>query len=400
MASLTAIRTLREEGFHGEITVVSDEFHGCYARMLTPYYVSGVMQRPQLFMVAYDYHRQLNINMLLGSGAVGVDTERQVVGLANGRELPYDRLLVATGSRPYRPEIPGIQGKGVLGLRTLGDAEALRSLIEPGQAAVVLGAGLVSLMAAEALAHRGMKVSVVVTSGHVLSQLLIPDAAALVLKRLNEKGITVHTGRDAKAVQLDPSGRVAGVELDNGTVLPCRTLVVGKGVDACAEPVKTAGVAIGKGIRVNEFMESSVPGIFAAGDVAEGPTLLEKSQRVVATQTSALQQGKTAAQNMLGKAVRDIGALPVNYTHIGGVKVVAAGHTGKALPGDREEVQSGEGVFRRYLFRDERLVGITFVGDVTNASRMVTLIRRQQPIGKREEWVTEQSLVGFKRGRI
>ncbi|MDO9065649.1 MAG: FAD-dependent oxidoreductase, partial [Chloroflexota bacterium] len=129
VASLAAIATLRQRGFGGKITVVSDEPHHAYARMLVPYYVSGRLARDRLFLVAPDYHRSLGVDLVLGSGAVHVDTEGRRVVLAGGGEVPYDRLLVATGSRPTMPAVPGIGGQGVRGLRSMTDAEGISSLV-------------------------------------------------------------------------------------------------------------------------------------------------------------------------------------------------------------------------------------------------------------------------------
>lgn len=399
VASLTAVQTLRREGFRGSVTVVSDERDRSYARMLTPYYVSGRLSKEQLHMVSPDYHRSLGVEAILGAGAVQVDAGNRWVILADGRRVPYDRLLVATGGRPYLPDIPGIGSLGVLGLRSMKDAEEMTRLVCPGEPAVVLGGGLVALMAAEGLAVRGMSVTVVVTSCHALSQILAPEAAALVEAGLTREGLRLLKGRDAVEVQRDAGGRVAAVRLDNGEILPCRVLVIGKGVRPCVEALRGTGLTTGNGLTVNKYLETGQPGVFGAGDVAEAPDLLDGRPRVVATQTNAVQQGKTAALNMIGVRLPDPGGLPINSAHFGGVRMVTAG-SGDARAADREEVISRNGTDRRYLFREDRLVGFSLVGDVSNAGRLIGFIRGKVPLGGKLRRVLDNTLTGPRRGEI
>lgn len=407
VASLTAVQTLRREGYRGRITVVSNEGHRTYARMLTPYYVSGRLSRDQLYLVPSDYHRSQGVEAILGPGAVRVDAEARSVLLDDGRQVPYDRLLVATGSRPYLPEIPGIESQGVLGLRTMADAEEMVRLAAPGEPAVVLGGGLVSLMAAEALAARGMTATVVMSSGHALSQLLTPEGASLVEAGLAGRGLKILKGRDAAGVGRDGEGRVSAIRLDDGRVLPCRLFVVGKGVRPCIEALRGTGLGslrgagseTDRGIRVDGFLESPVKGIFAAGDVAQAPALLSGRPRIVATQINAIQQGETAARNMIGLALPDPGGLPANTAHLGGVRLATAGQA-DASSADREEVVAREGWYRRYLFRDGRLVGISLVGDVSNAGRLTWLIRGQVPLGGKLKRVIDNTLAGWRRGEF
>jgi NAD(P)H-nitrite reductase large subunit len=226
------------------------------------------------------------------------------------------------------------------------------------------------------------------------------EAARLVEPGLAAEGLQVRTLQDVTQVQADASGRVCGVSLDNGQSLPCRLLVVGKGIRPCVEVLQGTGLSLHPGVRVNRFLESEIPGIMAAGDVAQGPDLLDGRPLIVATQLNAIRQGRVAALNILGVPFPDDGGLPANTTHFGGVRVITCGHTGTIQPEEREEIVCREGTYRRYVIRDDRLVGVTLVGDVSNAGRLVSLIQGQVPLRGRLKRVVANTLTGFRRGEV
>jgi NAD(P)H-nitrite reductase large subunit len=309
-----------------------------------------------------------------------LDVERQRVLLDRGFPLSYDNLLIATGASPTFPSIPGVDLQGVFGLRTVADAEAIDAWCKGAKEAVILGAGLVSLQVANALLSRGLKMTVVAKSSQVLSQVLDREGASFIERGMEEQGVSLLKGRDAKEIHGDSDGRVHEVLLDDGQVLPAQMVVVGKGVRPNIDFLSGSGIQTQTGILVNEQMQSSIPNIHAAGDVAEGPDFLTGESRVSAIWPTAVAQGDAAGQGMAGVPARFEGSINRNVTHLFG-QVIAALGLGRA-EGDGLEIYSHtkpeEGIHRRLVFREGCLVGASLIGRTEDAGTLFSLIRTRR----------------------
>src|SRR3989339_1548698 len=198
-AGVSAAETIRQSDPKGKITVVSDENYPIYSRCLLSYYLAGAIPEEKLKYRPDDFFSKLNINAVKGEKVLEITKDKKAV-LSGGSKLPFDKLLIATGSRSKMEKIPGVDKKGVFGLRNVNDAKNIDALLGKAKAAVMLGGGLIGLRAAYALHKRGLKGTVVVKSAHILSQMSDAEGAGIVQKKIQEEGISVLTGLSAKEI--------------------------------------------------------------------------------------------------------------------------------------------------------------------------------------------------------
>ena len=229
-----------------------------------------------------------------------VAADRNVVRLAGGDEIGYKTLLVASGAKPVVPAIPGLDRVRYHVLRTLDDAIALRDAIEGARRAVVLGAGLVGMHAAENLAHAGASVTIVEREAHVLPGYFDAEAASMIGRAFAAKGVALHLGTRATAITPGETG--CSVVLDNGESLPCDLLVVGVGVAPVTGFLDGSGVDIDRGVLVDDTMRSSVANIYAAGDVAQARGFYDGERTLNGILPDAVEQGRIAGMAMAGDA--------------------------------------------------------------------------------------------------
>lgn len=410
-AAVSAARAIRSADAGGELVLVSDEPHPPYSRIFITDFLARQASLDDMLMAGRALAADLGAEFLNGERVESVEPARAGgagrVCLASGRSQAYDRLLVASGSRPQLPEFPGSDRPGVSGLRTLADAEALAARVDqagPEAHVVVLGGGLVSLKTAGALVERGARVTVVVASGHVLSQMLDETAARMVESRMAAAGAELILGDDVvEALGAgDGSGAgplaggdaglsgVASVRLRGGRTLPCSALVVGKGVVPNAGFLARTAVKLGRGVLVDGFGRTSEPGIWAAGDVAEGPDLLSGQPAVHATWPNAVAQGRVAGLDMAGAETEPVSGVRVNAGSFFGLQLASAGLT-RTPQGAREVVLGPQGGFYRKVIiaregaspgdrGGEVVAGVVLVGDVNGAGVWQNLIARHVPV--------------------
>lgn len=379
-AGVAAVETLRRlGGYQHSITVVSDEPTGAYSRCLLPDLVAGKSTEYSIRLRPAEFYRRLEVELLAGVAAVEVRPGEKRLVLQDGRELAYDRLLVATGAGPVLPAVPGIEAEEVFTLRTLRDARRLSALIPRVSGAVVVGGGLVGLKAALALKQAGLaRVTVVVTSPRLLIRQLDERAAAMVERELLNAGINFIYNARVKAFVAGPQGRLTGVELEDGRELPAGLAVVAKGVRPNSGLVAKAGGKVGQGIVVDGNMRTSLEDIYAAGDCIQVTDRLTGQKVNSALWTLAFEQGRCAAANMLGM-VRPYPAplTRLNSARFGGVDVVSVGN----LEGEEVLAQYDPlcHTYRRLVFDGERLVGFILAGKVDGAGVYTALVKSGRP---------------------
>jgi len=286
------------------------------------------------------------------------------------------------------PEIEGIGAEGVFALRTLADARRMAARVDRTEHAVMLGGGLLNLKAAFALLERGLKVTLAVYSPEVLSQLMEPDDAFLIRQALNAAGLTVLTGVAATEIIANASG-VTGVALNNGRELPCQMVCIGKGVRPNVEFLEGSGVQVDGGIVADRYTGASVPGTYAAGDVAVTHEPVSGEAIMTALWTNAVEMGRCAGLNMAGIKTAYSGTFGIlNATQVADVPFVSMGavHTQEGNYEIHHKVTPH--TFRKLVFDPEgdRLVGAVFVGDINNAGLYRYVIREKMHVAsfKRE----------------
>lgn len=371
-ASLAALETIRRVDATCPITLVADEPIPAYSRVMLPYLVSG--ERLDLSLRPPDYYRRMGVRALLGRRAVRIDADAVV--LDEGTRLPFDRLLLATGSRAAIPDIQGVEAPGVSPLKTMADALRIREQLGGARHAVILGGGLVCLLTVRAFLKLDLSVSIAISSDRLLSRMLDAEGSALIERRLAEAGVRLHRRTDAAGI-LGRNGRVSSVVTAAGEELPADIVILAKGIRSNTELAETGGCAIGRGVLVDEYLGTSRAGVFAAGDCAEAPDLLVRGKRTISgTWFEAVAQGETAGANMLDLSRPSLGALKMNVMEICGVAVASIGMTEAPDAEGRVLTSSQHGVYRKLVIRQDRIVGAVLVGDVCEAGPIAMLIRR------------------------
>ncbi len=372
-AAIAAVREIRVRGGDHAITMVSAEDCTAYSPVLTTHYLSGEMPESALYFCDLTYYRQLDIACRFGNAAVGLDTAARRVTLADGTRLGYDKLLIATGGAAKRVAglDPGI-AVDVHYLRTVDDARRIHEAALTAKHIVMVGAGLVSMQVTAAVARPELKVTCVVASRQVLSQNIDATCAGLVQDHVARSAdIEFLFGTSVTAIERANGGyRVA---LDSGADLQADLLVAGKGVSPNVEFVDRAQVGVDQGILVDAHLRTSAPGVWAAGDVAQGRNRITGEVELVANWIDACEQGAVAGANMAGDDVASAGSLAENITTLFGLSVASFG-INKHREGDGlEEVvylDERRGVYRKLLLRDGVLVGATLLREVADAGVM------------------------------
>ena len=289
-----AAEMLRRQGYNGPVTLIGKDESLPYDRPnLSKDYLAGNAPEEWIPLRPVDFYREHNVETLTGTEVQAIDTKKSQVMLSNGRSLGYDALLLATGADPVRLEIPGHDLPHVCYLRTLADSRRIIDKAKNAKRAVVIGESFIGLEVAWSLRERKLEVAVVGKHSRPLEKALGRELGSLVQKTHEANGVKFHLGRVPAKIQE------RNVQLDDGTQLDCDLVVVGIGVRPNTAVAARAGIATKDGVLVNEFLETNVPGVFAAGDIARWPD--PRSGRIrVEHWVVAQRQGQTAARNILG----------------------------------------------------------------------------------------------------
>lgn len=298
LAGAKAAETLRAEGFDGRLVLVGAEAQRPYERPpLSKEYVRGEAGREKVYVHDEGFYAEHDVELLLGRRAVGLDAALSEVALDDGRRLGYSRLLLATGAEPRRLAIPGGELDGVLYLRTVEDSDALRERLDAGGAVVVIGAGWIGAEVAASARQRGLDVTVVEPLAVPLERVLGSEVGAIYRDAHLDHGVRMLLGTGVEAFEGD--GRVERVRTGDGGSVDCDFVVVGVGVQPRSALAEGAGVAVENGILVDERLQTTLPGVFAAGDVANAHHPFYGERIRVEHWANALHQGPAAARNML-----------------------------------------------------------------------------------------------------
>jgi len=384
-AGVIAAETIRKHAPADEIVLVGDEPEAPYSRMAIPYLLVGhVGEAGTHLRHANDHFQRLRVTLLRGR-AVKVDTGARKVRLEEGSEVAYDRLLVATGSSPAVPHIPGIAGPGVHPCWTLADARAIMALAKPGARVVQMGAGFIGCIIMEALAARGVKLSVVEMGDRMVPRMMGPTAGGMIKAWCQKKGVDVHTGARVDAIERDATP-VMKVKLSNGQVLPAELVITATGVKPNIGFLRDSGVRCLVGVLTDEHLQTNVPGIYAAGDCAEAFDKVSGKTIVSAIQPNAAEQARVAALNMAGHPTELRGVTQINVLDTLGLVSTSFGNWEGVKGGQHAELTQPDAQGGRHLslqFDADRLVGCNSVGWTQHVGVMRGLVEGAVSLG---EW--------------
>lgn len=381
-AGLAALEAIRSVDRACRVTLLSRERGPLYSRVGLTHFLDGTVAADGMAMHTPEQLARLDATLLAGVAAVRVNPAARTVLLSNRRRLAYDTLLVASGSSAAVPPIPGVRLRGVFACITRRDALAIHRAIPRARRAAVIGAGLIGIQAADALAKRKKRVAILEQADHLMPAMVDAAAARLFEGLLRAHGHTVRTGARVAAIR-GQGGRVAAVELESGERLPCSLLILAAGVQPNVEFLEGTRIRPGRGIRVDARQRTGLRGIYAAGDVAETTDMLSGERTVNAVWPEALNQGRVAGLNMAGVPTRYQGSLAMNTTSVLGLPVASLGVWQVTDTADHTvyaRLDEAKREYRKLVFRGTQLVGALLVGEPANreAGILHTLIRTRQ----------------------
>lgn len=378
-AGVVAAETLRKEDPAGSVTLIGDEGRPPYSRMALPYMLEGKIdaQGTELRKGA-DHYASLGIDYVQDR-VLSVDDTAKTVTLEQGGVQAFDRLLLATGSRAIKPPIPGLDHPAVQNCWTLPHAEAIAEKAQKGADVVLMGAGFIGCIILESLAMRGVNLTVVEAADRMAPIMMNDTSAGLLKSWCESKGVTVKTATKVTEV-ADNGGRVT-VTLDNGSTLDADLLVVATGVKSNMEFLEGSNVACHWGVVVNHFLQTNVEGIFAAGDVAQGPDFSSGDTMVHPIQTTAADHGRVAALNMVGRGARYKGSLIMNVLETLGLVSASFGHW-QDDDSDFAEASSPESYrYTRLVFDGDVITGAFVMGAINQVGVLRGLIESRTKLG-------------------
>lgn len=371
-AGIACVEGIRSVDTDGEITIISDEPFAAYGRPLISYYLLGATDRQRMLYRPADFYEKNKVRALLGARAEKLDPAAQKVVLRGGEEIPYDKLLVATGSRPFEPPMEGIGGvKNQFNFMTLQDALSLEKVLSKRKNVLIIGAGLIGLKCLEGILERVKSVSVVDMAGRILPSILDDAGAAIVRRELEEKGTKFYLSDSVAKFE----GNTA--HLKSGKEIPFDILVVAVGVRPNTELIKDAGGEVSRGVVTDEKQQTSLQNVYAAGDCAESFDITSGARKLLALLPNAYRQGYTAGVNMAGGEAAFADAMPLNAIGFFGSHVLTAGsYEGESF------VQAEGNVYRKFFCKDGVLKGFILVNSPERAGIYTALIRNQTPLSE------------------
>ncbi|MBM4000491.1 MAG: NAD(P)/FAD-dependent oxidoreductase [Planctomycetes bacterium] len=361
-AATNAVETIRrlDQGA-SRITLISDE--PAHSRMAMPYWLANKIERDATLTGDAASFQALGVETRFGRRVAAIDAAGKSVTLDDGNRIAFDQLLIATGSSPIIPSIPGADLPGVQPMWTLDHArraiDLLAKIQEPR--VVLIGAGFIGFIILNALRKRGCRLTVIERESHILPRMLDDRAARLATSWVTSEGVTVRTGESVSGIQAEPDG-TKQVVLASGASCPADLVVLAVGVRANFDLAKEAGIATDQGILVDDHLRTGAAGIHAAGDAAQGPVLFSSERRVHAIHPTAVDHGRVAGANMAGQDVRYPGSLAMNVVDLHGLQMMSFGEWNDAAAETMVIDNAAGHVYRKLLWTGDRITGAILVG--------------------------------------
>ena len=364
------IEGIRSVDKKGPITVISDEPYHTYSRPLISYLIYGKTTEERMKYRPDNFYAENRVTAKLGVKAAHIDYEAKSVSLENGEEVPYDKLLLATGSSPFVPPMEGLdQVEKKFTFMKLDDAKALQAALTPESRVLIVGAGLIGLKCAEGIHGKVKEITVVDLAPRILPSILDEDGSAMVQAHIEKAGI--------QFVLKDSVAQFHGnsAELKSGKTVAFDLLVLAVGVRPNVQLAKEIGCEVNKGIVVDDHCRTSLTDIYAAGDCTESNDITVGQYRVLALLPNAYMQGETAGIDMAGGEHLYNKAIPMNAIGFFGLHMITAGnYDGEAY------IEKKDGAYKKLVSKDNRLKGYILIGDVARAGIYTSLIRDTTPL--------------------
>ena len=370
IAAVAAIEGIRSKDKDGAITVIGEERYPAYGRPLISYYLLGATDRAHMNYRPADFYEKNGVVLKTGVRAEKIDPAKKTVSLSDGGGVAYEKLLIATGSRPFEPPMEGIASvKERFRFMTMDDALALEKALSPEKRVLIIGAGLIGLKCAAGIRARVGSVTVVDMADRVLPSVLDSGTARIVQRHLEENGLEFILSDSA--VKFEGNRAI----LKSGKELGFDILVIAVGVRANTDLIAKAGGKVNRGIVIGTDSQTSIKDIYAAGDCAECTDALTGESSVIAIMPNAYLQGETAGINMSGGKAEFTKAVPMNSVGFFGMHIITAGR----YDGFPVELSDGDDI-KRLFVKDDTLRGYMLIGNTECAGIYTSLIREKTPL--------------------
>ena len=373
VAGTTAAENIRKLDKAGKITIVTEESTPFYYRMRLPDFISGDLAEDKLSAKKDQWYKDQGIELKLETRIQGADPGKKTVSTQSGLQIPYDRLLIATGSRSFIPPMKGSDKKGVFALRTIQDARDIVAWAKNIQKVVLIGGGLLGLEAGNALRKLGKNLTVVEFFPRLLPRQLDVTGGGRLQKIMEGMRFSFRLG--AKTQEIKGEDRASGVLLEGGELLPAEMVIVSAGVRPSLELAKALNLDHDKGVKVDEQMRTNQSGIYAAGDVAEFKGM------PYGIWTAATEQGQIAGTNMAGGNALYKGTVMANTLKVIGIDLASAGNI------DAEnklvsKVLTDEKAYKKIVLENDQIVGCIMLGDTKGFTKITKLMSEKQNVSQ------------------
>ncbi len=386
VAGVTAAQSIARAQPGAEVHIYAAEPYPYYRRPQLPDYIAGIVAEADIFYRPPEWYEQQGIRVHLAAPVVELDPSAYRLRLADDTEVPYDRLLLATGGLAWKPPIGGVDQRGVFTLRTLDDARAIRRWAQSARRGGVIGGGLLGLETARALRALGLEVTVLEFAPHLMPRQLDREGAIVLEALLRKMDIQTVTG--AITEEIGGDGAVQAVRLKDGREFPADLVVLSTGIRSDVALARQAGLRVNRGVVVDEYLQTSAPDVYAAGDVAEAGGI------VYGIAPAAIEQARAAAANMVapGSTVYS-GTLPATTLKVVGAELTSLGEC--VAEGDdllqlrRADPQNGR--YRKLALRDGRIVGAILLNERELTSPIRQLMERRTDVSAYADLLMEEN---------
>jgi len=377
-----AVEAIREVDPISTITVISAEPFPQYSRPMIADFLSGEAALEKMKYRDDEFWKKNRVELLTGREAVSLNLADKYVELDQGERINFEKLLIATGGRPFVPKMKGADKDGVFTFTTFSDAERLAAKVEKGEKAVVIGGGLIGVSVAEALCKRGLEVTIVELKDRILNLILDEPASEIIENIIRQAGVKIITGETVQQIlgKNDNDGAVGAVVLTNEEELPCNLVVIAIGVVPRTELVAGTEVETNRGILVDKFMRASVPDVYACGDVAEAYDFIIDENRPLPLWPIAHLGGKVAGYNMAGKKTEYPGGTSMSALKYFGIPLISVGMANPEDDGTYEILiyhNSERNIYKKIVLRNDIIVGMIFINEIERVGTIFYLMKNR-----------------------
>ena len=373
VAGTTAAEQIRKNDPQGTIKIFTDESYPFYSRIRLMEYLAGEVEIPKLQIRSNAWYDQQKIQLFLNTKVVDIDVPGKTVLTQAGERHSFDKLLLADGSHSFIPPISGADKKGVFTLRNIKDAQEIKSFAAGKGQALLIGGGVLGLEVGNSLRKTGLKVSVVEFFPRLLPRQTDPVCASLLQTRLEEMGLSFNLGVASK--EIFGENHVKGLLLEDGRRIETDLIIISAGVRPNLDLAQKINLKIGKGLVVSDYLETEIPGIYAAGDAIEHRGML------YGIWPASEKQGEVAGMNMAGKPTAYAGTTPSNLLKIAGIDLLAAGDIDPDNKLESWVDQNPEGpTYRKLVIKENRIVGCLLFGTLEGRRSILRAMEEKRDI--------------------